>query len=183
MSLLTVTRTAAALLLGLFAGGVIFTVLAPSLRELPGPAYVRYWQALNVDYGRAMPVLLLTCVALLVATSALSYRRGGATFALSLAATLLTIGVIVLTVTWLEPLNSTANSWNPDEPPDTWSALRDRWWSLHLVRTASALAAFVCLLLAQAVDQPRAALDPLSEGTGVSAPRQPGDVPAAGRQG
>ncbi|MEV7229038.1 DUF1772 domain-containing protein [Polymorphospora sp. NPDC051019] len=178
MSLLAIARTAAALLLGLFAGGLIFAVLAPSLRELPGPAYVRYWQALNGDYGRAMPVLLLTCVALLVATSTLSYRRGGLTFVLSLAATGLTIGVIVLTVTWLEPLNDIADSWHPDEPPGTWSDLRDRWWSLHLVRTVLALAAFACLLLAQAVDQPRAA----SDGAGVSAPRQPEDPPAATRR-
>jgi len=45
------TRAAALLLLGVYAGGVLFVVLAPRLGELPGPAHVRYWQALNLDYG------------------------------------------------------------------------------------------------------------------------------------
>ncbi len=55
----------------------MFTALAPSLRSLPGPDYVRYWQGLNADYGRAMPVLLLTCLALMVATCVMGHRAAG----------------------------------------------------------------------------------------------------------
>ncbi|GAA0440947.1 hypothetical protein Acor_12070 [Acrocarpospora corrugata] len=141
------------LLLGLFAGGVFFTVLAPSLRLLPGPAYVRYWQALNIDYGRAMPVLLLTCLALLLATCVLSYRRGWLVFGLSVAALLLIAATIVLTVTQLEPLNLLANSWNADQLPADWTDARESWWTLHAVRTVMAVTAFAGLLVAQAVDQ------------------------------
>ena len=67
-------RAAALALLGLFAGGVYFVVIAPSLGRLPGDAYVRYWQALNLDYGQAMPPLLLTCMGLILATAILSAR-------------------------------------------------------------------------------------------------------------
>jgi uncharacterized membrane protein len=147
-----ITRTAAALLLGLFAGGVLFVVLAPTLRDLSAPAYVRYWQALNADHGKAMPVLLLTAVALLVVTCVLSFPRGTLSFGLSLAATVLIVGAIALTVTQMEPLNTLADSWNPDAVPADWSEVRDRWWTLHLIRTALAVTAFASLLIAQLAD-------------------------------
>jgi uncharacterized membrane protein len=150
---LEIVRLMATLLLGLFAGGVFFTVLAPSLRSLPGPAYVRYWQALNIDYGRAMPVLLLTCLALLLTTCVLSYQRGWLVFGLSVAALLLLAATIVLTVTQLEPLNQLANSWNADQLPAGWADARRRWWTLHKVRTVMAVTALAGLLVAQTVDQ------------------------------
>ncbi|GAA4557551.1 DUF1772 domain-containing protein [Planotetraspora kaengkrachanensis] len=150
--LLVIARTGAVSLLGLFAGGLVFTVLAPSLRALPAPAYVRYWQALNVDYGRAMPVLLLTCLALLLATCAMSFPRGRLVFWLTIVALLLLVATIVLTLTRLDPLNQLANSWDADQPPTDWADVRLRWWALHGVRTAMATLAFFALLIAQAAD-------------------------------
>jgi hypothetical protein len=151
--LLEVARMGATLLLGLFAGGLVFTVLAPSLRSLPGSAYVRYWQALNVDYGRTMPVLLLTCLVLLLTTCVVSYQRGWLVFWLSIAALLLLVATIVLTLTKLDPLNQLANSWNADQPPTGWADVRLHWWTLHAVRTALATVAFFALLVAQVADR------------------------------
>lgn len=150
--LLEIARTAAVLLLGLYAGGVFFTVLAPSLNRLPGPAYLPYWQALNTDYGRAMPVLLLTTLALLGLTCLLSFPHGPLVFSLSVAALLLTIATIVLTVTRIEPLNQRANTWTAEHLPSDWGAVRDRWWTLHTVRTILAMGAFAALLLALTID-------------------------------
>lgn len=152
-ALLTISRLAATALVGLFAGGTVFAVLAPSLTRLPASAYVPYWQALNTDYGRAMPPLLLGALALLTTTSALSYRRGPLVFGLSVAAMLLVIAVIVLTVACLEPLNRLADTWSAEQAPATWTEVRRRWWNLHLIRTTLATLAFVALLAAQAVDR------------------------------
>jgi len=152
--LLQIARTAAVLLLGLYAGGVLFGVLAPSVMLLPGSAYLPYWQALNADYGRAMPVLLLTTLAFLVLTCILSFldRRGQRIFILSVVALLLTIATIVLTVTQLEPLNRLANSWTVENLPTEWVDVRARWWTLHIIRTILAVLAFAALLIAQAID-------------------------------
>ncbi|MEU4572698.1 anthrone oxygenase family protein [Nonomuraea sp. ATR24] len=150
---LTASRTVALSLVGLYAGGVLFVVLAPSVGSLPGPAYVRYWQALNVDYGRAMPPLLLTGIAATLVTSALSWPRGWLTLGLSSAALLLVILTVALTLTGLEPLNRVVDTWNPDKLPADWHEIRQRWLNLHLVRTVLAVAAFACLLTAQAIDR------------------------------
>jgi|GEM_PF-6020878 len=149
--LLEVVRTIAVLLLGLYAGGVLFTVLAPSLMRLPGPAYLPYWQALNTDYGRSMPVLLLTTLAILVLTCILSFQLGPLIFSLSIVALLFTVATIVLTVTQLEPLNQRANGWTVEQLPSDWIDVRARWWNLHVVRTILAVVAFGALLIAQAI--------------------------------
>lgn len=150
---LVVARAVALSLVGLYAGGVLFVVIAPSVARMPGPAYVRYWQALNVDYGRAMPPFLLTAVAVLVAVSVLSWGRGWLVFGVSLAALVLVILTVVLTLKGMEPLNRIADAWDPDHLPADWHESRRRWLDLHLVRTALALAAFVCLIVAQAADR------------------------------
>ena len=169
--LLHVARPGATLLLGLFAGGVLFTVLAPSLRRLPGPAYVRYWQALNVDYGRSMPVLLLSCLALLLVTCVLSYRRGLLVGGLSVAALLLVTATIVLTLTRLEPLNQLATSWDADQLPIGWVDVREQWWTLHKIRTVLAVMALSALLAAHAVDRGYA------EKSSATTQPQPGRLP------
>ncbi|MFI6925426.1 anthrone oxygenase family protein [Nonomuraea spiralis] len=151
--LLAASRMVASLLVGLYAGGVVFVVLAPSVARLPGPAYVRYWQALNVDYGRAMPPLLLAGVAALIVVTALSWRRGWVVLGVSTAALIMVILTVVLTLTGLEPLNRVADAWDPDLLPADWHESRRRWLNLHLVRTALALAAFACLIAVQTFDR------------------------------
>jgi hypothetical protein len=155
-TLLDLIRTAATVLLGLYAGGVFFVVLAPSLRRLPGDAYVRYWQSLNTDYARAMPPMLLTCLALMVATCALSYRHGR----------------LVFTVTQMEPLNRLADTWDPTQLPADWAEVRQRWLTLHTARTVIAVLAFIAFLAANTLDRTPAAsakAGPLTERPPVAA--------------
>ena len=147
-----VVRGVALVLLGLFAGGVFFIVIAPSLAKLPGDAYVRYWQALNTDYGRAMPPFLLTCMGLIGVAGILSRGRGRATLSLTLVALLLIVLAVLVTVTQLDSLNRLADTWNPDRLPPDWANARQIWLNWHSVRTALAVLAFVSLLTAQTVD-------------------------------
>lgn len=167
--LLMLIRPTATALVGLFAGGTLFLLLAPSLSRLPATAYVPYWQALNRDYGRAMPPLLLSALALLVAAAALSHRRGALVFGLTVAATVLVVAVVVLTVTQLEPLNRLADTWTADRLPADWTDVRRRWWNLHTARTVLAVLAFAALLLASSAD--RGAGAPANTGTSREAVR------------
>ncbi|MFB4266442.1 DUF1772 domain-containing protein [Nonomuraea sp. GTA35] len=150
---LTVLRAAGLAMVGLYAGGVLFVVIAPSVTRLPGPAYVRYWQALNADHGRTMPPLLLATVAVLLVAAVISWRHGRLVFGLGVAALILVALTIVLTVAALEPLNQLANTWVADRLPVGWHESRRQWSHLHLVRTALALAAFGCLITAQVIDR------------------------------
>ncbi|GAB2947699.1 hypothetical protein GCM10027280_40540 [Micromonospora polyrhachis] len=157
-NLLQIVRAGGTLLLGLFTGGMFCFLLAPSLRELPAPAYIRYWQALNTDYPRTMPPLLLTCLALLLVAGVLSYRRGWWVFGLTGGAALLVAATVVLIVAQMEPINHVVNTWSPDAPPLDWTELWDRWWRLHYVRTVLVLVAFAAMLTVQVIDRPHPAL-------------------------
>jgi Domain of unknown function (DUF1772) len=136
----------ALLLCGAYMGGVVCFVLAPSVWRLPGPVYVRYWQALDHDYGRVMPVMLLPCLLLLVAMSALSWQRGALALTLALAATVLLGLAVAVTLTQMEPLNRVADSWDPDHLPAGWTSVRDQWLRWHFLRTGLSVAAFLCVL-------------------------------------
>lgn len=145
-------RAISTLLVGLYAGGVFFTVLAPSVNRLPGQAYVPYWQAENTDYGRVMPVLVLASLMATVATAFLSRGHGLAVGLLTILGALLVAATIVVTLVFMEPLNRAADGWNPSGLPDGWEAVRAQWLHWHLLRTVCAVAAFGCLVVAQAID-------------------------------
>lgn len=149
---LLLTRSAATLLVGIFAGGVFFTVLAPSLADMPGPAYVRYWQSLNHDYARAMPILLLASIACTLAATVLALRRGPVAIGFTAAALVLIVASVVLTVKRMEPLNELANGWDPDRLPADWADRRSEWLRLHGVRSAMAVTAFIGLITVQTLD-------------------------------
>lgn len=139
------------LLVGLYAGGVFFGVIAPSVQRLPGEAYVRYWQAENVDYGRVMPALVLGGLVATFAAAVLSGGQGLAVVVLTVAAAVLMAATIMITLSLLGPLNRAADSWDPACLPCGWEAARTSWATWHPLRTVLAVAAFSCLLLAQAL--------------------------------
>ena len=57
---LSMVRAGALFLLGIYAGGLFFFVLAPGVASLPGEAYCLYWQACNRDYGARAPIVVLS---------------------------------------------------------------------------------------------------------------------------
>lgn len=149
----SLVRAVSLLLVGLYAGGVFFTAIAPSVQRLPGEAYVRYWQAENRDYARAMPALVLGGLVATLAAAVLERARGFMVVGWTLLVVVLIVGTIVVTLALLEPLNRAANAWDPDSLPSDWEMARTRWLRWHLLRTFLAVLAFLSLLVARVIDQ------------------------------
>lgn len=99
-----------------------------------------------------MPVLLLSCIAALVATAVLAARRGRLVMTLTVTTTVLVVATVLLTVTRMEPLNEIANSWDPDRLPTDWASTLEAARRWHSVRVVLAVAAFGCLLVSQVLD-------------------------------
>lgn len=140
-------RSAALLLLGLYAGGIFFVAIAPSVARLPNEAFVQYWQALNRDY-RVLPPFLVATLALLIAAAALSRRRGPVAVTASVISAMLFLASIMVTVTQMAPLNDAADQLAPESLPGDFARTVAQWSSLHLVRTVVGVAAFVSLVVA-----------------------------------
>ncbi len=47
-----------------------------------------------------------------------------------------------------QPINSIVMTWKKADVPDNWAALRDQWWSFHVIRTSTAIVAFCLIVLA-----------------------------------
>jgi hypothetical protein len=45
-----------------------------------------------------------------------------------------------------QPINATVMTWSAGAPPSDWTVLRDQWWTWHVLRLASGLAAFALII-------------------------------------
>ncbi|MDT5129402.1 MAG: hypothetical protein QOH54_5046 [Mycobacterium sp.] len=144
--IVTPTAFVAVLFSGLFAG-FLTTVLVfeASLRSYGATVYtqVRLIELAHLDdlaTGLLVPAMLGSAALAL----ALIRRRDGGRW-LALTAVLLLLVTIVISVSISVPINTAQLNWSVVAPPADWSAVRDRWQLAHVVRTTTAVLAFVLL--------------------------------------
>lgn len=142
-----------ALLLAALSSGVFFgtkTSLGPATKGFAPKTYVEVQQAtvrnLRPVMGPLLPGAVAANLAEVVLLSA-SERRSPA-FALSLAGLLSQLASLVVTGLFELPINAKVMGWSPEDPPEGWEALRDRWDAFHTVRTATSVTGLACLLAA-----------------------------------
>jgi uncharacterized membrane protein len=90
-----------------------------------------------------LPLSLLSTMPVLV----LSFGGHRETFVLSLAALLLFVLTLVVTMVVEVPIVKTLDVESVPALPDNWEALRDRWGAFHLLRIVPATAGLVLLLV------------------------------------
>ena len=145
---------------GIFAGFLITVmVLELSLRSAGAAVYT---QVRLVELDRldtlATATLLPTAVAVSVLLGIGLTRARPGLGLLSTALVLLLI-VFVVTVVINLPINADQRDWSIANPPSDWADDRDRWQVAHAVRTAAAVLAYGCLIVASGVHR-RAPVEP-----------------------
>src|SRR5918998_5584996 len=100
----------------------------------------------EVAMGRIMPVLTIAAAVSIIPVVALGGSRSTQGFAV--AALVLWVGVIVVTLVFNAPVNAEAARWDPASPPGDWEEKRARWHLGQTVRTPLAVVSFLCLVLA-----------------------------------
>ena len=68
-----------------------------------------------------------------------------------LAPLVLLLVVFMVTVVINLPINADQRDWSIANPPSDWASDRDYWQAAHAVRTAAAVLAYGCLLVASGV--------------------------------
>jgi uncharacterized membrane protein len=97
-------------------------------------------QSLNLLlFSLAILVTLITLV------SAFLQKGNKQVFISLIAAALFFIACIVISAFGNQPINNIVMTWTPDTLPENWVSLRDKWWSLHIMRTITELIA-LCLI-------------------------------------
>jgi hypothetical protein len=94
-----------------------------------------------------MPILGLISILLTAAYAVMSKREKLKRNLLFMATVLLIVGGLI-TRFGNQPINAIVITWDLQTIPDTWTALRDKWWSCHIMRTLSTMLAFALIIWA-----------------------------------
>lgn len=131
----------ALLLTGLVAGAVFAVWQGYDPRGLDAAAFVAVHQGAVRGLNVLMPVLGLGSL-VFIAISAWSVRKERLTLGLLVLALLCLAAAGIITPVYNQPINAEVMGWTPARVPQNWTALRETWWTWHVVRTVLALAGF-----------------------------------------
>jgi hypothetical protein len=102
--------------------------------------YIEQQQHLVLSLNTLMVVLVI--IATLVSlSSAFLQRQSKTVLILFLFAAAFFASCIFISRFGNLPIQTEMLTWKADSPPDNWTALRDKWWSFHIMRTIAELVA------------------------------------------
>jgi C4-dicarboxylate transporter len=133
------------ILIAIIAGILCGVWLGYNPKELSAHTYIEQQQSVINAFNVLMPILGLITIIITVIGAFLQRPNRNVFITLLIAAAFLIIAGLV-TRFGNQPINSIVMTWKADAPPGNWIELRDKWWSLHIVRTFSSFVA-LCLIV------------------------------------
>jgi hypothetical protein len=137
--LLAASLSLLGLIVGIYVTGIIHDY---RIADLSASEYAAMHQMRDKTFRRVMPVLGLTGFNL-VLLAVLAGVAPGPARVLGLAAVVMLLADIWLTILAQLPLNQQIQSWREAGIPADWSEKRDRWAAHHAVRSALAISAYL----------------------------------------
>ena len=135
-----------ALVAGMFYGP--WAALSRSMRTFPPEVFLAIVDRMNRNMAPVMTVLMPATVFAMIPVLIGSYGTYPKIFSLYVAAFVLFIVALVVTVLVEVPLVKEIVTWTVDTLPPNWQQLRDRWVRFHIIRVVAGLASLVLLLIA-----------------------------------
>ena len=130
---------------GLIAGIIFGIWIGYNPQGLSAPTYVEHQQSVIKALNIVMPLLGLITIVLTV-ISAMLQRKNGSVFISLLVAAVLLIITGLITRFGNQPINAIVMTWTKVDVPGNWTELRDKWWTLHIIRALTTIVAF-CLII------------------------------------
>ena len=130
---------------GQIAGTIFGIWIGYNPQNLSAPTYVEHQQSVIKALNTLMPILGLITIVLTVISALMQKDNKSVFISLLVAAVLLIISGLV-TRFGNQPINAIVMTWNKADVPSNWTELRDKWWSWHIIRAVTAIAAF-CLIV------------------------------------
>ena len=98
----------------------------------------------------ALKVLMISLViiaTIITITSAYLQKNKRSVFITLLVAAVFFIACILITRFGIKSIDDIIMTWKADSLPENWTELRDKWWSLHIMRTIAELVALFLVTL------------------------------------
>jgi len=129
---------------GLLAGILLGICLGYNPRNLSAGAYIEQQQNAISALNTLMPLVGL-CTIILTLISSYLQKSNNLVFVTLLIAAILLIISGLITRFGNQPLNTIVMTFKKENVPSSWTELRDKWWSFHIMRTITALIAFILI--------------------------------------
>lgn len=130
---------------GLVAGTLFGIWIGYNPKNLSAHTYIEQQQSVINALNTLMPILGLITIILTLTVAFLQKQNQPVFILLIVAASFLIVSGLV-TRFGNQPINSIVMTWNKSDIPNDWTTLRDKWWSLHKIRTLTVFVAF-CLIV------------------------------------
>ena len=122
------------LLAGLIAGTLFGISIGFNPKNLTATTYLEQQQSVIKSLNFLMPLLGLITILLTLTSAILQHTHRNIFIPLLIAAGFLMVSALV-TKFGNQPINSIVMTWNKSNMPSGWVELRNKWWSLQLIRT------------------------------------------------
>jgi len=147
----------AVLLVGLLAGNELCALIVHvTLDRLPTAQSLAGSQAVTRQMGQLMPIFMPITIIVTFATGIATFVTGiglnNVRSALLIAAGCALVGMLVITLVGLRPLNDHELAATAETPETDWRSWRRKWIRLHSVRVGCDIAALVLVAVAAAIN-------------------------------
>jgi uncharacterized membrane protein len=147
---LKVTIFVALFLLALVTGifwGTWFT-LTRSIETFSPAEFIHIGKTIIANVAWPMRILMPACILFMVLAAGLYPEKKSPGFFLNVAACLLIIVALLITLLVEVPIDNQIKTWAAETTPSDWEAIRERWQYFHTARTFVSLASFGSLAIA-----------------------------------
>jgi len=147
---LKLTNFVALFLLALVAGvfwGTWFT-LTRSIETFSPAEFIHIGKTIIANVAWPMRILMPACILFMVLAAGLYPEKKSPGFFLNVAACLLIIVALLITLLVEVPIDNQIKTWTAETTPSDWEAIRERWQYFHTARTFVSLAGLGSLAIA-----------------------------------
>jgi uncharacterized membrane protein len=145
-TLLLITGILLVLVTGVFWG--TWFSLSRTMNRLPVETFVLIGKQIMQNVALGMSIMMPLGIAGIIALLLIAGRRRKAHFYWLLAALILFVLVLAITLVIEVPIDNQIKTWTDGNIPGNWQAIRDRWQFYHTDRTFLSLAGMICFLMA-----------------------------------
>ena len=129
-----------------------YAFVHPTLRNLPPKYHIQVERGLLRTFGRVMPVLMTLCV---IAPIGYALHHSGTSEPVRLTrwiAAACFVAALTSTAIFNVPINLATGKWDPENPPQNWKEIRNRWETFQGIRSWFLLLGFLFTCVAVSLE-------------------------------
>jgi uncharacterized membrane protein len=123
--------------------GTWFT-LTRKLETFSAPEFIHIGQTIISNVAVPMRIILPSCILFMFISLWMADNKKSGAFKTGILSLVLVIGVLLVTLIVLVPIDNQIRDWTEATVPAEWTGMRSTWNTFHRIRTWMALAAFGC---------------------------------------